>query len=393
MPASTLQEARMTASAPVLDSSPAYDLVESLLILGGRMAPGRWRAWAEQTRARLDAAAVRRLRVWFGGDTPVGGAALALIPRLSAPRDADALLAGLAALPPGDWLRLAVTAGFTDPETPLTSDDLLGLRGAPKAARAYVERYLRLNGRAQGHLLWILDEPEAARAELIEIMRRHLAGPFAAVEPTIRDERVRAAQRLEDSLAGELATALPWLSKIRELRGFSPVVVAPSAFVPNLSAYYHEIRQPLFDGTSYEPYILAVSNHLLLGVTRRGRPATDSPHGERSSSRSGIERSAVLFGLLADPTRLHMLRLLATRPYYGQELASALNISGATTTHHTNELIRAGVVTIERQAHRTYFVLRTASLAHELRASLDFLLRADQAASFDGPGDEKEPVR
>jgi DNA-binding transcriptional ArsR family regulator len=384
----------MTSSAPVLDSSPAYDLVESLLALGGRMAPGRWRAWTEQACASLDAAAARRLRLWFGGPAPVGGAALALVPRLSAPRDADALLSGLAALSRGDWLRLAVTTGFTDPETPLTSDDLLGLRGSPKAARAYVERYLRLSGRTQGHLLWILDEPEAARAELIEIMRRHLAGPFAAVAPTIRDERERAAQRLAELLAGDLAPAPPWLSKIHELQGFSPVVVAPSAFVPNLSAYYHEIRQPLFDGTPYEPYILAVSNHLILGVTRRGRPATESPpHGERSSSRSGVERSAALFGLLADPTRLHMLRLLATRPYYGQELASALNISGATTTHHTNELIRAGVVTIERQAHRTYFVLQTASLARELRARLDFLLRADQAAAFDSPGDDREPVR
>ncbi len=28
----------MTSSAPVLDSSPAYDVVESLLVLGGRMA-------------------------------------------------------------------------------------------------------------------------------------------------------------------------------------------------------------------------------------------------------------------------------------------------------------------------------------------------------------------
>src|SRR6185312_6468589 len=115
----------MTSSAPVLDSSPAYDVVESLLVLGGGMPPGHWRTWAAQTRATLGAVVVRRLRLWFGGAIPVGGACLALIPRLSEPRDTQALISSLATLPTGDFLRLAVTAGFTDPATPLTSNDLL----------------------------------------------------------------------------------------------------------------------------------------------------------------------------------------------------------------------------------------------------------------------------
>jgi DNA-binding transcriptional ArsR family regulator len=381
----------MASSAPVLDNSPAYDLVESLLVLGGRMAPGRWRAWAEQTRASLGAVSARRLRIWFGGDDPVGGAALALIPRLSGPRDALALIFALSALPQGDFLRLAVTAGPIAPEAPLTSDDLLSLRASPVAARAYIDRYLRLNGRARAHLLWILDEPEAARDELVEIMRRHLTDPLAGVERTIHDERERATQRLGELLAGDRAADPPWLRKVRDLDGFSPVVVAPSAFVPRSNAYYHEVRQPLFDGTAYEPYVLVVNTRVILGVTQPGRPATDAPsRGQRASTHDLIERSALLFGLLADPTRLRMLHLLATRPQYGQELASALGISGATTAHHTNELMKAGFVTIERRAHRTYFVLRTAPLSRELRESLDFLLATDQSTLSDKPGDKGE---
>jgi DNA-binding transcriptional ArsR family regulator len=383
----------MTSSAPVLDSSPAYDVIESLLVLGGRMASGRWRAWVEQTRASLGLVAARRLRIWFGGDDPVGGAALALIPRLSGPRDALALIFALSALPQGDFLRLAVTAGPIAPEAPLTSDDLLSLRASPVAARAYIDRYLRLNGRARAHLLWILDEPEAARYELIEIMRRHLTGPFVEVERTIRDECERAAQRLSELVGGDRAADPPWLRKVRDLDGFSPVVVAPSAFVPRSNVYYHEVRQPLFDGTSYEPYVLVVNTRVILGVTQSGRPAMDAPpRRQRASTHDLVERSATLFGLLADPTRLRMLRLLAMRPHYGQELASALGISGATTAHHTNELIRAGFVTLERRAHRTYFVLRTASLSHELRDSLNFLLGTDQAAFINEQTEEKEPA-
>lgn len=381
----------MTSSAPVLDSSPAYDVVESLLVLGGGMPPGHWRTWAAQTRATLGAVVVRRLRLWFGGAIPVGGACLALIPRLSEPRDTQALISSLATLPTGDFLRLAVTAGFTDPATPLTSNDLLALQGSPIAARAYVERYLRLNGRAQAHLLWIIEEPETARAELVDITHRHVTGSFAPVERFVRDECERASQRLAEVLAGDRRAEPPWLRKMRDMQGFSPVVVAPSAFVSSSSAYYHEIPLPLFDGTSYEPYLRLVNTRSILGATRSGRPAADSPpRSQRSSTHDLIERSALLFSLLADPTRLRMLRLLATRPHYGQELASALGISGATTTHHTNELMRSGFVTIERQARRTYFVLRTASLSRELRESLDFLLATDRSALLDEPGDERE---
>jgi DNA-binding MarR family transcriptional regulator len=303
------------------------------------------------------------------------------------------LISALSALPQGDFLRLAVTAGSIAPEAPLTTSDLLSLHGSPGAARAYIARYLRLNGRARAHLLRILDEPESARDELIEMMRRHLSGPFAEVERTIRDERERATPRLGELLAGDRAADPPWLRKVRELEGFSPVVVAPSAFVPRSNVYYHEVRQPLFDGTSYEPYALVVNTRVILGVTHPGRPATDAPpRGQRASTRDLVERSATLFGLLADPTRLRMLRLLAMRPHYGQELASALGISGATTAHHTNELIRAGFVTLERRAHRTYFVLQTAPLSRELHASLDFLLATDQPALPAEPRDEKEPA-
>ena len=100
----------------------------------------------------------------------------------------------------------------------------------------------------------------------------------------------------------------------------------------------------------------------------------------------------MLFGLLADPTRLRMVRLLANRPHYGQELASALGISGATTDASHERVMRAGFVTIERRAHRTYFVLRTASLSSELRDSLTFLLATDQAAFSNKQPDEKEPA-
>jgi DNA-binding transcriptional ArsR family regulator len=355
---------------PVVDASPAYDALASLHVLAGSLPAGRWRAWAEAANRALTDDQRRRRRLWFGGDGAPGAAQMALIPRLSGARDASVFLAALAAIPVGDFLRVAVTAGYTDPDTPLATSDLLALGDNPAEARVFVDRYLRLSGRARSHLLWILAHPEAARAELLDILRGHVEGAFAEIEAIIRDERERATQRLRELLQASPQDQPEWLRRLRDLRGFSPVVIAASAFVAAFSTYYHEIRRPLFDDTAYEPYLALVGARRILGAPAVGRPPADA-----SVSRSDpAERWATLFAALSEPTRLRIVRLLAGGPRYGQELATILGISGATTDHHISQLIRTGIVRVERRAHRTYFVLQAVTLAERLRDSQGYML-------------------
>lgn len=361
-------------SAPTLDDSPAYDLLQSLRVVAGSAPAGHWLAWAERSRAAIGDDERRSMRVWFGGETPVGPAYIALIPRLDGARGAGEVLAGLAALPVGDFLRVAVTAGYTDPDTPLDAEGLLALAASPAQARAFVERHLRVSGRARTHLLRILAEPEAARAELLDILRRHLEGAFAEIGREAADERERAAARLHDLLAAPEHEKPDWLRKLGALRGFSPVLVVPSAFVSSSSTYYHEIRRPLFDGTAFEPYLLLVGAQRLLGEPRAGRPPAPASVGPRDPA----ERWAALFQVFAEPMRLRMVHLLARRPWYGQELAAELGISGATANHHINQLVRAGLVRVERRARRTYFVLQGETLREILGASGRYLLQDER---------------
>jgi DNA-binding transcriptional ArsR family regulator len=385
-----LDRAEPGAADVIMDAAPAYDLLASLRVVAGSLRPGRWRTWAEHALAAQDDDERRRVRRWFGGDVPIGAAYMALIPLLRGGRGPDELLAAIAALPVGDFVRVAITAGYTDPDTPLDTDGLLALGQSAAEARAFVDRHLRVSGRVRSQLLWMLTNPEAARGELLVLVRRHATGPYAAIDDEVRDERERTATRLRELLRAR-GDALPdWLRKLRDLRGFAPVIVAPCVFVGGFITYYHEIRRPLFDSAgAYEPYLVLAGTRRALAAASSGRPA--------SAAATPVEpatRWAHVFDVLADPTRLRMIHLLAERPRFGQELAAQLNLSGATINHHITHLVRAGLVRTERQAHRTYFSLQAQTLAEALRESQRYLLDASRPPHGQEQRDQgKEPSR
>jgi DNA-binding transcriptional ArsR family regulator len=128
----------------------------------------------------------------------------------------------------------------------------------------------------------------------------------------------------------------------------------------------------LIDGRDYEPFIAIVGARQALGLAPRRHGAALAEGVERFTDPA--TRWATLYAALADPSRLQIMRLLSERPHYGQELAAALGMSGATISHHLGALSRAGVLGVERQAHRTYFVLDQPTLRALLRQGEQFAL-------------------
>jgi DNA-binding transcriptional ArsR family regulator len=57
-----------------------------------------------------------------------------------------------------------------------------------------------------------------------------------------------------------------------------------------------------------------------------------------------------IFGALADPTRRRIVQLLGTRPLRPGELTAAVGTSAPTMSRHLRVLLRAGLVTDERDA-------------------------------------------
>lgn len=71
---------------------------------------------------------------------------------------------------------------------------------------------------------------------------------------------------------------------------------------------------------------------------------------------------AARFKALGDPTRLRILGLLARRPHHGEELASVLELSPSTISHHLKQLRQAGMVSISRENPYVLFRLRPETL-------------------------------
>lgn len=59
---------------------------------------------------------------------------------------------------------------------------------------------------------------------------------------------------------------------------------------------------------------------------------------------------------LGDNRKYEILKLLAEAPRYGQQIASLVDLSTATVSHHMSMLIEAGFVDIKRESNRIYYI-------------------------------------
>ncbi|HEX8733124.1 MAG TPA: metalloregulator ArsR/SmtB family transcription factor [Ktedonobacterales bacterium] len=361
---------------PLVDEAPVFDGLVSLSVVAQPryLRSADWRVWAETTASELRVEHWRLARKWFA-EVAIGAALVALAPLLRRTRDLDELAATVEALPLADLARIAATADMIAPQAPLDAADLLALRGDLAAARRFCDRYLRETARRRAAIARALADPEGMRDELVALLRMHSTHVFAALDARLRDERQRGATALRAQIQRDGGVAPTYVRGKDDLRGFSPVVIGVSTLLGDgRSYYYHDIDRALIDSpgaVAYEPFIAVVGARRALGLTRR-RSAALPDSGERFAD--PVERWAALYAALGDASRLRIVRLLAERPRYGQELAAELGMSAATVSHHLAALEKAGALSMERRAHRTYFTLDARALRMLLRAGERFAL-------------------
>ncbi|WP_110290313.1 winged helix-turn-helix domain-containing protein [Lachnotalea glycerini] len=59
--------------------------------------------------------------------------------------------------------------------------------------------------------------------------------------------------------------------------------------------------------------------------------------------------------MLSDPSKFEILRFIKDKRAYGQEIASELNLTTATISHHMNALITLGLINLEKVDNRIYY--------------------------------------
>ncbi|PWT75469.1 MAG: hypothetical protein C5B60_05285, partial [Chloroflexi bacterium] len=289
--------------------------------------------------------------------------------------------AAMAELPLADYLRIVATAGTVAPDTPLDSDTLLGLVGSPVAARTFVDGRLALKGRTRAAVLQIFAHPDEERRTLLALIQAHAVGAFVEIEAELALVRARAAARLRTVVAGSSERWPTWLGPYRDLTGFSPAALGVSAYLgTGVSLYFHEISRSLLDSVpGFEPFMIIVGAERALSPTEIGPRGLSMIRGEAPPDPDG--RMAAVYAALGDTTRLRLLRLLAERPHYGQELAAAVGIAPPSAWRHLGILERAGLVSIQRRAHRTYYVLQPAAVQAVLESTRRMLAAASSATA------------
>ena len=151
----------------------------------------------------------------------------------------------------------------------------------------------------------------------------------------------------------------------RDPMGFIEKATNGIRIVPN-STTHRVLLAPSYFGRPYNS-VTRVGDTTLVCY-----PIADSALG--AAARTVPPAATVrLYRALGDETRLQILHLLSGRDFYLTELATELELSKPTISHHLAHLRSAGLVTVTEQGNLTYYSIRTdraADAGPELRAFL-----------------------
>ncbi len=252
------------------------------------------------------------MRRWFGGQRPIGVAYAPLAASLPGERDADALIGAIADLAPVDFVRafLLATEQAGDGDAPLDTPALLRCQHDLAHAQRFVDSHLRLTGLRRQHLALALAEPEIARQELLALLRRHQVA-MRPIELAARDERERAAERLRALVAPPVARLPTWLPYRTDFARYSSLTLVPLVFHPRSVTPYSAglARTPGVTAPEHPLLLLIGVERILSDAPRRGPTAA-----ALTLLANPADHWARVYGMLADPSRLRILRLLAERP-------------------------------------------------------------------------------
>jgi DNA-binding transcriptional ArsR family regulator len=326
-----------------IDPSPAYDFLACLFLLARVTRnkpplefdiPTRW---STQARAALGADLRADLTLLFPPRSRTAGL-VGVMEHTSGLSIRD-FIKRVAATPAEDLLELMLAESLADREA------LPKLRGAIGGSGPAIEEFIaatdpELDRRGLRRLVSL--PPAEVRTRLVRLLREGYTRVYAPKEPEVAPLLARDAAILEQRAAtaagGELVEYATGGFVIGPEAGMAGVVLSPTYFFRpyNLLTAYHGVRVYIYPiQTSHE-------DHAPPEMVR-------------------------LYKALGDETRLKILRFIAGREMYLQELATALGLSHVTVLHHMVVLRAAHLVQVVERGNLKYYRLRAAR-AHEAAA-------------------------
>jgi DNA-binding transcriptional ArsR family regulator len=341
------------AGRVIVQASPCYDFVVSLRALNNPQTFAANRAWALRMRGMLSRGAFNLGRFYFQGlDTALGYGALRIVPHLAATATPVDLLRVLEGTAPEVLAGYMLDTGEVEIETLEVLER--ALRGGVNA-RQLNASLRRLPTPWAKRCRQVVADPAQAKTDLIKLMAEYREAVFEAETRALTGPLEAAAQR-----ATSLLEVLPTSQAVEQLLGgytlsddlnLDRITLAPSVFI-------YPFMSSRIDERAREAVIV-------FGVRRDGGPA---------QAPGGYDDLLDSLQVLADPRRLKVLHLLASRRMYGPELVRELGLTQPTVHHHVSQLRTAGLIRQERTARGMLYSIRRESaeeVIDMLRALLD----------------------
>ncbi len=315
-----------------VDASPVYDFLAALFVVhhhGRSLEFDIPTTWIEQAR-RAIGPRLRRDLARFAGPRAFFLSLVTLLERRVSEASVPAFIEQVERLPAEELVLLLLTsARAARPARPYLCE-VLAARGSGErtALRRFAQAFPEELGRQEAVTLARWD-PRELRERMVHLLRHFYRLVYAPEEPRIlpllQEDAARKRERAR-RLAPEAFVEEATGGLVLDPTAVTEVIVAPSYFV--------------------RPYSL-VADHV--GIRTYITPAAaEAPPDELAA----IRRVAKA---LADESRLRILRLLAERAMYTQQIAEALGTSHVTVLHHLAVLRAARLIrVVERQQTRWY---------------------------------------
>ena len=332
-----------------IDPSPAYDFLACLFLLTrvtrdeASLEFDISARWSAQARAALGAELRADLMLLFPPRSRTAG--LVGVMEHASGLSVRGFIKRVAATPAEDLLELMLAESLADREA------LPKLRGAIGGSGHAIEEFVaatdpELDRRGLRRLVSL--PPAETKARLVRLLREGYTRVYAPREDEVVPLLARDAAVLERRAAtatgSELVEHATGGFVIGPEAGVAGVVLSPTYFFRpyNLITAYHGVRV----------YIYPIQ----------------TTHGEHAPPPDLIR----LYKALGDETRLKILRLIAGREMYLQELAKALGVSHVTALHHMAVLRAARLVQVVERGNLKYYRLRAARAQEAAAEWLEF---------------------
>lgn len=314
--------------------SPVAEIVSALSLIGyyyskkpndqqEQLSPGV-KEWVESITQKLPEDYRAEINIFFNGESFLGLTLFPFAVHHKALDDIHSFISMLHQLPLSDYYWAFTNSGFSPDlnvenyEDPKKIIELLENTNIPEEERWKIT-YLIFDG-------------DRTKKRLIQLIERFYYQYFQEWEKEMLDLQKNFIHKINEDIEKK---SFHYLKGLLDQQGIDieneSVLILPSYF-SDRSTFYASIKR-----FGIKVFILGLQ------------------HYQTFESIRGEKDTLIAIKVLIDEKRFKILQLLKKQPYYGYELAQALDVSNSTMAHHLSTLVSHGFIRAIRVENKVYY--------------------------------------